>query len=384
MNKPIRTVSIFCLLLFLALAAQRDVPAVLPRRARSTTASATAGWPTATFSRERGAILVGRQPRSPRACRVQGPVQVPARSTRSRSCTPRSPAGTPSATRPASSARRTPILSGEDDRLFVNRLVDLVNGNATKGGNVVLTINPAAQTGGVRRAAGARARRPGRRRGDRADHRQDPGDGVAADLRPEQARLPRLQGGRRPTPRSCSKLTSQPLLNRAIQTTLAAGLDVQAGDRARRRCPDRAATPPTRWCRPARRLHAPAVAPTWSTTSVLAAAAATKIPLTQAMECLVQHHASLRSRCAVGRRRDARTGRGVRLQPAPTSTTCPGRRPSRYPAAARPAADRAVRRSARARSPPRPLQMAMVAAGIANDGVVMRPYLVDELQSPDQ
>ena len=37
------------------------------------------------------------------------------------------------------------FLSGEDDRLFVNRLVDLVNGNATKGGNVVLTINPAAQ-----------------------------------------------------------------------------------------------------------------------------------------------------------------------------------------------------------------------------------------------
>jgi peptidoglycan glycosyltransferase len=30
-----------------------------------------------------------------------------------------------------------------------------------------------------------------------------------------------------------------------------------------------------------------------------------------------------------------------------------------------------------------PLQMAMVAAGIANDGVVMRPYLVNEVQAPD-
>ncbi len=29
-----------------------------------------------------------------------------------------------------------------------------------------------------------------------------------------------------------------------------------------------------------------------------------------------------------------------------------------------------------------PLQMAMVAAGIANDGVVMKPYLVDEIKSP--
>ncbi len=30
-----------------------------------------------------------------------------------------------------------------------------------------------------------------------------------------------------------------------------------------------------------------------------------------------------------------------------------------------------------------PLQMAMVAAGVANDGVVMRPYLVKEVQAPD-
>ena len=30
-----------------------------------------------------------------------------------------------------------------------------------------------------------------------------------------------------------------------------------------------------------------------------------------------------------------------------------------------------------------PLQMAMVAAGIANQGMVMRPYIVDEVQSPE-
>ena len=30
-----------------------------------------------------------------------------------------------------------------------------------------------------------------------------------------------------------------------------------------------------------------------------------------------------------------------------------------------------------------PLQMAMVAAGIANQGVVMRPYIVDSIQSPE-
>jgi peptidoglycan glycosyltransferase len=30
-----------------------------------------------------------------------------------------------------------------------------------------------------------------------------------------------------------------------------------------------------------------------------------------------------------------------------------------------------------------PLQMAMVAAGIANDGIVMKPYAIDEVQSPE-
>ena len=30
-----------------------------------------------------------------------------------------------------------------------------------------------------------------------------------------------------------------------------------------------------------------------------------------------------------------------------------------------------------------PLQMAMVAAGIANDGVVMQPYVVEKITAPD-
>ena len=40
-------------------------------------------------------------------------------------------------------------------------------------------------------------------------------------------------------------------------------------------------------------------------------------------------------------------------------------------------------RSASSRSSATPLQMAMVAAGIANDGTVMKPYLVDKIYSPD-
>ena len=43
----------------------------------------------------------------------------------------------------------------------------------------------------------------------------------------------------------------------------------------------------------------------------------------------------------------------------------------------------AVRLSASSRSRATPLQMAMVAAGIANGGIVMKPYVVDEVQSPE-
>lgn len=40
---------------------------------------------------------------------------------------------------------QNPVLSGEDDRLFVPRLIDLISGEESKGGLVKLTIEPAAQ-----------------------------------------------------------------------------------------------------------------------------------------------------------------------------------------------------------------------------------------------
>ncbi len=95
------------------------------------------------------------------------------------------------------------FLSGEDDSLFVNRLVDLVNGSATKGGNVLLTINPAAQKAAFNGLRDLGPDVAGRGRRDRAEQREDPGDGVAAELRPEQARRPRLQEGQRLRRRSC-------------------------------------------------------------------------------------------------------------------------------------------------------------------------------------
>ena len=57
---------------------------------------------------------------------------------------------------------------------------------------------------------------------------------------------------------------------------------------------------------------------------------------------------------------------------------------SRYPADLDPAADRASSGFGQGSVTATPLQMAMIAAGIANNGVVMKPYLVEELESPSQ
>ncbi len=142
MNKPIRTISTFCLLLFLALmlnatylqywqaGALNDDP-----RNRRVLEEA--------FSSERGAILVGRTPvaeSEPSDDRYEFQRLYPQPfkyahvtgwfSYFSQTGIERS---------------QNEVLSGQDSRLFVTRLVDLFSNSSAKGGSVQLTINPAAQ-----------------------------------------------------------------------------------------------------------------------------------------------------------------------------------------------------------------------------------------------
>src|SRR6476469_737208 len=142
MNKPIRTVSIFCLVLFLALALNATYLQYYHASALNDRAG-NGRVATATFSRERGAILVGGQPIAQ---------SIPSNDQYKYQRVYKQPLMYAPITGWYTFGNETGIerqdnnfLSGEDDRLFVNRLVDLVNGNASKGGNVVLTINPAAQ-----------------------------------------------------------------------------------------------------------------------------------------------------------------------------------------------------------------------------------------------
>lgn len=142
MNKPIRTIAIFCMFLFLALMAnatylqfwEADDLNKDPLNRRVIEAA---------FSRERGAILVGRDPIAesvPSDDEYKFQRQYP----------------TPLVYAPLTGffsfytqtgleQTQNEVLSGEDPRLFVTKLVDLLSNEANQGGSVELTIDPAAQ-----------------------------------------------------------------------------------------------------------------------------------------------------------------------------------------------------------------------------------------------
>jgi peptidoglycan glycosyltransferase len=141
-NKPIRTISIFCLLLFLALMVnvtwlqywKADSYNKDPRNRRVIEAA---------YARERGAILVGQDPvaeskSSDDKYKFQRTYAKPfeyAPVTGFFSYY--------SQTGIEQSENR--VLSGDDASLFVNKLVDLLSNKSGKGGNVQLTLNPKAQ-----------------------------------------------------------------------------------------------------------------------------------------------------------------------------------------------------------------------------------------------
>jgi peptidoglycan glycosyltransferase len=142
MNKPIRTISLFCLLLFLALMAnatwlqyaKSQDYADDPRNRRIIEAA---------YSAERGAILVGRDPVA-----ESKPVDDKYEFLREYA----EPEKYAHLTGYFSYFSQTGVeqtqnrvLSGDDDLLFVTKLVDLLSGKAGKGGNVQLTVDRAAQ-----------------------------------------------------------------------------------------------------------------------------------------------------------------------------------------------------------------------------------------------
>ena len=373
MNKPIRTISIFCLLLFVALMLnatylqfwQADSLDDDPRNRRVIEAA---------YSRERGAILVGRDPIAesvPSDDRFEFQRTYP----------------TPFRYAPITGyfsyfsqtgleQSQNQVLSGEDPRLFVTKLVDLLSNDPNKGGSVQLTIDADAQEaaydgldalpGAVEGSVVALDPASGKILAMVSLPTYDPNKLASHDLDEVSDTYDRLVAEE-----------SEPLLNRAIQKTLppgstfklvtaAAAIESGAYSGTDQVPAGRVYDVPQTTsdigndgrtqCDPDRISFATAMA--WSCNTTFAALANE-----------VGAEAMLEQAEAFGFNSDYLED----LRPQAVSA---------FPEDAN-APETAQTGIGQFEVASTPLQMAMVVAGIANAGVVMRPYIVDEVRSPE-
>ena len=156
MNRAVRRVSIACLLLFLALLVNANILQVVDAKSLRNNPHNSRVL-LREYSRPRGQIVIGgaavaESVKTNDRLKYQrvysnGPEYAPI-------------TGYYSLTEAATGIERAEdsVLSGEDDRLFVRRVQDLLTGRTVEGGSVVLTIDPAAQDAaydGLKGQAGA-------------------------------------------------------------------------------------------------------------------------------------------------------------------------------------------------------------------------------------
>ncbi|MFT3873593.1 MAG: penicillin-binding protein 2 [Nocardioides sp.] len=372
MNKPIRTMSLFCMALFLALMVNATYVQYV--RANSLDENPqNRRVIDAAFSRDRGAIMVGRDA-------VAESVRSGDRFDYQRRY------AKPFVYAPVTGffsyysqtgleQTQNQVLSGDDPRLFVTRLVDLISNTSPKGGRVQTTIDPKVQQAaydalsgipGIQGSVVALEPSTGKVLAMVSLPTFDPNKLASHDLSAAQSTYDRLLAD-----------PGQPLLNRAIQTrlppgstfkivTASAALEDGLYDDADSMVPG-----------------GPVYQLPQSTKKIDNGGrdcGTDKITMTQAIanSCNTSFlaiadelgHEKLQEQAEkFGFNRDYFDD----LRPTAQSV---------YPKKAD-EPQTAMTGIGQFDVQATPLQMAMVAAGIANDGVVMRPYLVDQVLSPD-
>jgi penicillin-binding protein A len=374
-NKPIRTMAIACLALFLALLLNSTYLQYI-RADELNSRNDNKRVRDAEFSRERGAILV-------RGTSVAESVPVDDQFEFQR----RYPqplkyghlTGYYSYTygRNAVELTQNDILSGSDPRLFVNRVVDMFGNTQPKGGDVTLTIDPQAQNAafeGLRALGGADIKG--------SVVALDPSTGAILAMVSSPAYDPNELSSHRLSAISeaWKKLNdnpARPMLNRGIQEVFPPGSTFKLVTAA-------AALSSGQYT-PQSMVPGTATLDLPQTDNVLPNVTGTdcggdRVTLTQAL--------MVSCNTAFGwlgmelgddalREQSEKFGFGDRYL-----DDLNGQAVSRFPADADEpqTAYSAIGQFDVASTP---LQMAMVTAGIANGGTVMRPYLVDEVRSPN-
>ncbi|NYD39960.1 peptidoglycan D,D-transpeptidase FtsI family protein [Nocardioides panaciterrulae] len=374
MNKPIRTISLFCLLLFLALMINATYLQYWkagalnddPRNRRVITAA---------FSRERGAILVGRDP-------VAQSVKSGDRYKYQRKY-PKPFEYAPLTgffsfySQTGVEQTENDVLSGDDSKLFVNNLVGLLSNDSAKGGNVELTIDPAAQDAAwnglkalgpnVQGAVVAIEPNTGKILAMTSTPTYDPNKLASHDLSSVLQTYSRLQ-----------KDPAQPMINRAIQTVLPPGstfklVTASAALESGNFDPQSRVPGGTSLDLPqtSKDLH--------NENGV--SCGGSQITLTRALDvsCNVSFGwLGLQIGGDALRQQAQKYGFGQHY-----FDDLPQQAISRFPSGDLAPPFEAYSAIGQYEVAATPLQMAMVGAGIANRGTVMKPYLVDEVQSSD-
>jgi peptidoglycan glycosyltransferase len=373
MNKPIRTISMFCLLLFVALL----LNATYLMYFRSDELAADANNRriiTASFARERGAILADKEPV---ARSVPSEDQYKFQRTYPQPFKYAPITGYFSYYSQTGIERsQNEVLSGDDSRLFVTRLIDMLSNADPTGGNVELTINGAAQDaawdglqalpGDAKGAVVALEPSTGKILAMVSSPTFDPNLLASHDLGAVADEAERLEND-----------PATPLINRAIGTTLPPGstfklVTAAAAIESGNYDKDSIVPGGAQFQLP----ESSTKVGNWQGTNC----GANKITLTQALavSCNVTF-LTLANELGVEKMTEQAEAFGFN---STSLEDLPGQAPSLYPEDMDPP-QTALSGIGQASVTATPLQMAMVAAGIANDGEVMRPYVVDEVRAPN-
>jgi peptidoglycan glycosyltransferase len=370
-NKPIRTMAIFCLLLFLALMVNATYLQYVKAGSLNENALNRRVIEDA-YSRDRGAIIVGRDPvaeskpvddrykflrtyaQPARYAHVTGWFSYFSQSGIERS--------------------QNDVLSGDDSRLFVRRLVDMLSNTDAKGGSVQLTLSAAAQNAAydglqalgadVQGAVVAIEPSTGRILAMVSSPSFDPNQLASHDFAAVQRADEKLNAR-----------ADQPKLNRAIQTTLPPGSTFKLiTATAALESGNYTADTPVPGGPTYRLPH---------TNTVLnnggRACGTDKIPMTQALEQSC-NTTFLALAAELGQKRMRAQAEAFGFN-STALKDLPGQAVSVYPTQDLEDSFLAQTGIGQYDVKATPLQMAMVVSAIANGGLLMRPYIVDEIRS---